>query len=72
MIGRCYRWRGAVWRVVARGKPFDRGPRRNVLLERVEPCLAHDDAPIAWCCQGTGWRAVGERVVRPFRGLRRA
>ena len=37
-------------RVLAHGKPFDRGPRRNVLLEDVE---------------------TGERLVRPFRGLRK-
>lgn len=34
MIGRVYSWRGARWRVVCRGVPFDRGPRRNVLVER--------------------------------------
>lgn len=37
-------------RVLAHGKPMDRGPRRNVLLEDVE---------------------TGERIVRPFRGLRK-
>ena len=31
--GRVYGWRGQRWRVLARGVPFDRGPRRNVLLE---------------------------------------
>lgn len=59
MTGRVYRWRGGFWRVLARGEPFDRGPRRNVLLERV--------------VEGFGeWvpHPDGERVVRPFRGLR--
>lgn len=51
MVGASYRWRGQVWRVICRGEPFDRGPRRNVLIENV---------------------VTGERVVRPFRGLRRA
>lgn len=51
MIGREYVWQGRTWRVICRGEPFDRGPRRNVLLEDVES---------------------GVRVVRPFRGLRRA
>lgn len=36
MIGHLYRWRGRVWKLLARGEPFDRGPRRNVLLEDVE------------------------------------
>lgn len=51
MVGRVYLWRRERWRVLARGEPFDRGPRRNVLLER---------------------ESDGHRVVRPFRGLRRA
>lgn len=51
MIGRVYLLRGERWCVIARGAPFDRGPRRNVLIER---------------------EADGRRVVRPFRGLRRA
>jgi hypothetical protein len=74
MIGRLYLWRGDVWLLVCRGEPFDRGPRRNVLLQRVR----------LWCGVGWGgqWRESidgqwyrpdgGERVVRPFRGLRRA
>jgi hypothetical protein len=45
MIGRVYRWvhglpgvaRSPYWRVLAHGKPFDRGPRRNVLLEQLLP-----------------------------------
>lgn len=51
MIGRIYLLRGERWRCIARGEPFDRGPRRNVLLERLSD---------------------GYRIVRPFRGLRRA
>ena len=51
MIGRIYLLRGERWRCIARGEPFDRGPRRNVLLERLSD---------------------GHRIVRPFRGLRRA
>lgn len=35
MIGRFYWWRGKIWRVIARGEPFDRGPRRNVLIEDI-------------------------------------
>lgn len=39
MIGRFYRIgnRRHVWRCVQRGAPFDRGPRKNVLLELVGP-----------------------------------
>ena len=51
VIGHTYLWRGERWTVICRGEPFDRGPRRNVLLER---------------------ESDGHRVVRPFRGLRRA
>jgi hypothetical protein len=36
VIGRRYTWRGRTWELVARGEPFDRGPRRNVLLRDVE------------------------------------
>lgn len=36
MIGGLYIWGGLVWRVLARGEPFDRGPRRNVLVEQVD------------------------------------
>lgn len=65
MIGRLYTWREKVWVVVTRGEPFDRGPRRNVLLQRVEVVHA-----------GPGFTMVvavtpRELVVRPFRGLRR-
>lgn len=35
VIGREYVWHGRRWRVICRGNPFDRGPRRNVLLEDV-------------------------------------
>lgn len=65
MIGRFYTWKGGIWRVLVRGEPFDRGPRRNVLLERFDH--------VAWDFP-TGRPIVhptGERVVRPFRGLRR-
>jgi hypothetical protein len=47
MIGRVYRWRGGLWKVLVRWQGS--GPR-NVLIENVE---------------------TGERIVRPFRGLRR-
>jgi hypothetical protein len=71
MIGRVYRWRGHYWRVICRGEPFDRGPRRNVLLERVVRART-----VTWHPQGNcyrwHWLATGERVCRPFRGLRRA
>lgn len=89
MIGRVYRWRGELWRVVARGDPFDRGPRRNVLIERLVPWLdvvergtvATLSAGWLVCRAGRfplvrvgerGFVPTGERVVRPFRGLRRA
>ena len=35
MIGHLYRWRGELWQVLVRGEPFDRGPRRNVLIQNV-------------------------------------
>lgn len=74
MIGRVYIWRGAHWRIVARGEPFDRGPRRNVLLERVHLCRVPEGWALwAWRDRdGRLWWPVSERVVRPFRGLRRA
>ena len=61
MIGRLYVWRGQVWRVLVRGEPFDRGPRRNVLLARVEVVV--DERPYALVVRDTG-----EHVVRPFVG----
>ena len=61
MTGRVYRWRGSYWRVICRWQ--GKGPR-NVLLERVEP-LGRVGV------SGQAWHATGERVVRPFRGLRR-
>jgi hypothetical protein len=81
MIGRVYTWQGHFWLVRVRGEPFDRGPRRNVLIEQVVPWLG-----VGWgdhwfrCVDGNWWRPdarswLGERgklVVRPFRGLRRA
>ena len=76
MIGRLYTWRGAVWLLVVCAEPFiaapGMGPLRNVLLERVEPCYRDDDCAMYACaCRNSGWRPTGERVVRPFRGLRR-
>jgi hypothetical protein len=50
MVSNLYSWMGRKAKVIARGEPFDRDPRRNVLIEDGE---------------------TGERVVRPFRGLRR-
>lgn len=64
MIGRLYVWRGTVWRLLVRGEPFDRGPRRNVLLQ---PVIVHEHPQ-------HGWHAIdadGLCVVRPFRGLQR-
>jgi hypothetical protein len=79
VIGRLYTWRGATWRLLARGEPFDRGPRRNVLLERahrladVAGAFANGRPP-GWTLRtddaGRVWVLTGERVVRPFRGLR--
>jgi len=69
MVGRVYRWRGETWRVVVRWA--GRAPR-NVLIERVEACYRDEDCAMYACsCRNTGWRPVGERVVRPFRGLRK-
>lgn len=78
VIGRVYRFAGRHWIVRARGEPFDRGPRRNVLLEAVWPF--HFGWGDHWfqCVDGRWWRPdapvgeQGELVVRPFRGLRRA
>jgi hypothetical protein len=57
MVGRVYGWRKQLWRVVTRWE--GPGPR-NVLIERVyltDGKVVPVDPP--------------ERVVRPFRGLRR-
>lgn len=74
-----YKLAGRYWCVRARGEPFDRGPRRNVLVERVVPWMG-----LGWGDQwfrdidGRWWRPArhpldGQAlVVRPFRGLRRA
>lgn len=58
MIGRVYMWRGQTWAVLIRWK--GKGPR-NVLIERV---VQSDNFRVAWV-------GTGEKVVRPFRGLRR-
>jgi hypothetical protein len=78
VIGRLYVWQGAVWLLLVRGEPFDRGPRRNVLLERVEPGFRLtvpgpriDTARLHVAPDRSAWTLTGERVVRPFRGLRR-
>ena len=60
MIGRLYSWRGEVWEVVRRWE--GKGPR-NVLIERLE--AAEQLVGV------TRYRRTGERIVRPFRGLRR-
>jgi hypothetical protein len=70
VIGRVYKWRGRYWVVLARGEPFDRGPRRNVLLQRVLPVEEASAETIE--SGGRNWFPVDERVVRPFRGLRRS
>lgn len=71
MIGRLYVWRGMVWLLEVRGEPFDRGPRRNVLLRRVERRMPGEVQVSDYVIDGVGWYAMRERVVRPFRGLRR-
>jgi hypothetical protein len=89
VIGEVYVWKGRLWLVLARGEPFDRGPRRNVLLVEVAP-MSDVVEPRSFCtlvggaCWYRGhryptftrdariWLVLGERVVRPFRGLRRA
>lgn len=68
MIGRVYTLAGAYWRVVARGEPFDRGPRRNVLLERLRRVEHYRRGVL----DRLEFQPTGERMVRPFRGLRRA
>ena len=78
MIGRVYKIGGAYWHLRVRCEPFDRGPRRNVLLVRVAPWRG-----VGWgdqwfqCRDGLWWRpdADGELppwTIRPFRGLQRA
>lgn len=62
MIGRVYRWRGGHWRVLCRWA--GKGPR-NVLIERVE---MHAVTVTPGC---DDWIGTGERVIRPFRGLRK-
>jgi hypothetical protein len=75
VIGRLYTWRGAVWLLVVRAEPFvaapGMGPMRNVLIERVEPypeVMRPRGNPRRH--EGDLWWHTGERVVRPFRGLR--
>jgi hypothetical protein len=48
MVGRSYRWRGEIWKVICRWHGTK--TPRNVLIENAE---------------------TGERLVRPFRGLRK-
>lgn len=45
-------------RVLLRAAPFDRGPRKNVLVEPV------------WSCGPLTGYPAGTPYVRPFRGLR--
>lgn len=55
------------------GQPFMRkvgGPPRNVLLQRVERVGGVTQQPTLGSWVGE-WVPTGERVVRPFRGLRR-
>lgn len=66
MIGHVYTLGGKLWRVLARGAPFDKGPRRNVLVERVVMC-ADGEYRSAIVRDGSP-----DLLVRPFRGLRRA
>lgn len=83
MIGRLYVWQGVVWLLLVRGEPFDTrrgGPARNVLIERLVPLA---DVSASWgagappealplLATGRGvFARTGDRVVRPFRGLRR-
>lgn len=76
MIGRVYAWNGGYWRVVTRWA--GKGAPRNVLIERVEPEADHSIADVYAAggralrrSGGRWWKATGERMVRPFRGLRR-
>jgi hypothetical protein len=57
------------WRVLCRGKPFDRGPRRNVLVERVVPYRRFEMGARRLHYRRHPSRAL---MVRPFRGMRRA
>lgn len=62
-----------MWLLLVRGEPFDRGPRRNVLLERVIRAYgyAHGPSPSYVEVDGAWYYRTQEKVVRPFRGLRR-
>lgn len=64
MIGRVYSWRGQLWRVVCR---WSAGGPRNVLLERVVVIGRRTDTEPLY-----GPPLHPERLVRPFRGLKRA
>ena len=83
MIGRVYTWRGRRWTVLARWRPIPLGERTMIC----PGCGLVLDRPSIWCsCVpmpdsylfAAGPRNVliededGNRVVRPFRGLRRA
>jgi hypothetical protein len=68
MVGRVYLWQNHYWRVQVRWS--GKGPR-NVLLQRV---YADRQSWSAWRWRdrdGHFWWPGTERVVRPFRGLRR-
>jgi hypothetical protein len=63
MIGRVYRWRDAYWRVIGCSRPLADDTGSLVWLERV----GRDGPTEQWVPH-----VSGERVCRPFRGLRRA
>ena len=74
MIGRVYTWRAAFWQVQVRWAHVP-GAKvvRNVLIERVLPVtFGAEHAPgDVQDPHGRWWRPTGERIVRPFRGLRK-
>lgn len=85
MVGRSYVWRGRVWRVIARWRhvpALERTclcPGCGLVLEPAGPalfcdCVPMPDTQVLGVIRNVLIEDVqtGERVVRPFRGLRRA
>ena len=84
MVGREYRWHGRVWRVIARWAPP--APDKTfvtregeIIISRARQVWSPYPSHARCVGYGQGPRNVlledvetGERVVRPFRGLRKA
>ena len=88
MIGRLYTWRGRTWRVLVRWLYPERAFMVCGGCGRIRPGRTLEPDLGGWFCLGCGAEVLvskgtprnvliedietGERVVRPFRGLRKA